>query len=282
MKKSILSLLLLLICSIGVSQEANQTVKDSVASEPKLAASIDIVCPYFWRGLRYTGNKVAFQPRVNYKFTDKLNFEFWGTTNFSDASDAYNEFDWTISYQISPVVNVALADYYWPATSENPDWEKSTYFDYSFGSAQTLDFSVLLDFSEQGFPVSFQWSTFIGGNDYKIDSDGDATKRAFSSYAGVGYSHTLEKPKLELQCYLGAVIINGGYYSNDTDKSPGFQFTNLELGATRKITISKNYSIPLFVKYIYNNYGLQVFDNEGNLTKTAHNFFSFGLTFALK
>ena len=270
-----------LISCVGFSQETNKTVKDSVASEPKLTAEIDIVYPYLWRGIRYYGNKVAFQPYVEYDFTDKLSFELWATTNFSNANDAYNEFDWSIYYQISPVINISLSDYYWPATDNNLDWEKSNYFDYSEGSSQSLELSVLFDFSEKGVPISFQWNTFIGGNDYNYDDEENPTTRAFSSYAEVGYTHTLKKSNIELQCFLGAVVINGGYYSNETDENPGFSFTNFEVGATKKIKINKNYSIPLFVKYIHNNYGLQEFDDDGNLTKTIKNFFSCGLTFTL-
>ncbi len=282
MKRRILFFALLLISCVGVSQETNNTVKDSVVSEPKLTAAIDVVYPYLWRGIRYYGNKVAFQPHINYAFTDKLSFELWATTNFSNAKDAYNEFDWTIYYQISPVLNIMLADYYWPATFKNTDWGKSNYFDYSEGSSQSIELSVLFDFSEKGMPIRFQWNTFIGGNDYNYNIDGNATTRAFSSYAEVGYSHTLKKSNLELQCFLGAVVINGGYYSNETDESPGFSFTNFEVSATKKIKLYKNYNLPLFAKYIYNDYGVQIFDSDNNMTNTIRNFFSCGVTFTIK
>jgi hypothetical protein len=281
MKKIILLFATLLIGCAGASQENNETVKDSVASKSKLTAAIDVVYPYLWRGFLYYGNKVAFQPYVKYAFTDKLSFGLWATTNFSNANDAYNEFDWSISYQITPVVNITLADYYWPATSQNLDWKKSNYLDYSEGSSQSLELSVLFDFSEKGLPISFQWNTFIGGDDYNYDDEENPTTRAFSSYAQVDYTHTLKKSDLELQCFLGAVVINGGYYIYEIAKTPNFSFTNFGVGATKKIKIYKNYSIPLFVKYIHNNYGVQEFDNDGNLTKTIKNFFSCGLTFNL-
>lgn len=280
MKRRILCSVLLLISCIGVSQEANKTIKDSVASELKLTAAIDLVYPYFWRGLRYTGNKVAFQPYINYGFTDKLSVELWATTNFSDAADAYDEFDWIISYQISPVINITLADYYWPATSKNTDWEKSNYFDYSFGSSQTIDLIFLFDFSKKAVPIDFTWSTFIGGNDFRGDKDNRS--RAFSSFAEVGYTHSFEKLGIDVRSFVGASVFNeGGYYGTDATGDSGFTFTNIGLNIAKKIAITKNYSVPLFVKYIYNDYGIQEFDSEGNLTKTVKNFFSCGLTFTL-
>jgi hypothetical protein len=281
MKRSILFFLVVLISRVGFSQETNEIVKDSLVSESKLTSEIDVVYPYLWRGLRYYGNRVAFQPRINYDFTDKLSLELWATTNFSNAEDAYNEFDWTISYQISPIVNIMLADYYWPATTKNTDWEQSNYFDYSEGSSQSVELSVLFDFSEKGMPISFQWNTFIAGNDFNNDGEGNATTRAFSSYAELGYSYTLKKVNLDLQCFLGAAVINGGYYSNETDENPGFSFINFEVGATKKIKINKNCSIPLFVKYTYNDSGVQEFDDKGNLTKTIRNLFSCGFTFTI-
>jgi hypothetical protein len=281
MKRSILFFVVLLINCVGFSQETNKKVKDSVASEPKLTAAIDVVYPYLWRGIRYYGNKVAFQPYVEYAFTDKLSFELWATTNFSNAKDAYNEFDWTIYYQVSPIVNISLSDYYWPATAKNMDWEKSNYFDYSVGSAQTLDLSISLDFTENGVPIDFLWSTLIGGNDYNYDDDGNATTRAFSSYAEVGYTHTLKKSEIDIRPFVGAAIINGGYYGNKTDGSAGFSFTNVGVDITKEFTISENYGLPVFIRYTNNNYGVQEFDSEDNLTRTVRNFFSFGLTFTL-
>jgi hypothetical protein len=281
MKKIFLILSVLLLSYAGISQETNQTVKDSTANESKFSASIDITYPYFWRGIRYYGNKIAFQPCVEYAFSDKLSFELWATTNFSNANDAYNEFDWTIYYQISPVINLSLSDYYWPATSNNTDWEKSNYFDYSEGSSKTLDLSILFDFSDKGVPIDFLWSTFIGGNDFNYDEEENPTSRAFSSYAEVGYNYTLKKTAIDFRTFVGAVVINGGKYGIKADGSTGFSFTNVGVDISKEFSISKNYSVPIFIRYSFNDIGIQEFDDEGNLINIARNFFSCGLTFKL-
>ncbi len=279
MKKQIILFILFLICSLGIAQETKEVVKDSVATESKWSAAVDVVYPYLWRGVKYYGNKVAFQPYINYDITDKLNFEIWATTNFSNAADAYNEFDWTITYQVSPVFSIDLSDYYWPATSNNLDWSRANYFDYSENSAQTLDLSLLFDFSEKGFPVDFTWSTFIAGNDFKYDEEGNSTTRAFSSYAEMGYSYLHKKTDLTIRPFVGAVIINGGYYGTDASGNAGFTFSNVGVSIDKEIKITENYSLPVFIQYQNNDYGIQQFDSEGNLTKTIRNFVSCGTTF---
>lgn len=284
MKKVVISLTLMLTSSLAFAQDTPfaEPMAEPVAPEPKFTAAVDVVYPYLWRGIKYYGDKVAFQPYLLYAFTDKFSIGVWATTNFSNAADAYNEFDWNIAYQISPVVKVMLSDYYWPATKNNPDWGRSSYFDYSEGSSQSLDLSVLFDFSEKGVPLDFQWSTFIGGGDYKYDEDGNPTTRAFSSYAEIGYTYSLEKAGVDIRPFVGAAVINGGYYGVDASGEAGFSFSNVGVNIAKEFKITKNYSVPVFVRYTNNDYGVQEFDENDNLTKTVRNFFSAGMTFTIK
>ena len=288
MKKTVLILALMLTTSLTFAQDAPVTTavaKDTLAPEapePKFTAAVDVVYPYLWRGIRYYGDKVAFQPYMGYAITDKLSVGVWATTNFSNAADAYNEFDWNIAYQVTPILKVMLSDYYWPATKHNMDWERSPYFDYSEGSAQSLDLSFLFDFSDKGIPLDFQWNTFIGGGDYKYDADGNVDGRAFSSYAEVGYTYSIEKLGVDIRPFVGAAVINGGYYGTDANGKAGFTFSNVGVNVAKEIKISENYSVPVFVRYTNNDYGIQEFDDVGNLTKTVRNFFSCGMTFTIK
>ncbi len=273
MQKAILIFVIALTSCFTFAQDATVLTTPKLEEEAKFTAAIDVVYPYLWRGIKYYGDKVAFQPYLNYAFTDKLSVGLWATTNFSDAADAYNEFDWNISYQISPVIKVMLSDYYWPATKNNVDWKRSSYFDYSEGSAQTLDFAVLFDFSEKGIPLDFQWNTIVGGNDFKYN---DSTKRAFSSYAEIGYTKTFESLGIDVRPFVGAVIINGGYYGEDANGMPGFTFCNVGVNVAKEIKVSENYALPVFIRYTNNDYGV-VED-----TKTIRNFFSAGVTFNIK
>lgn len=284
MKKVILIFAFALTSSLTFAQDAPVApIPEAEEAEPKLTASIDVVYPYLWRGVRYNGDKVAFQATVDYALTDKLSVGIWGTTNFSNAVDAYNEFDWSITYQINPIMSVMLADYYWPSTKkahqEDAANSRDSYFDYSEGSAQTLDLCLLFDFSDKGVPIDFTWSTLIGGNDFM---NNDPTKRAFSSYAEIGYTHSFEKIGVDVRPVVGAAVINGGYYGLDANDEAGFTFTNVGLTISKEFKISKNYSLPVFVGYTNNDYGVQEFDRDGNLTKTVRNFFSAGMTFSIR
>lgn len=283
MKKAVIILVLMLTSGLTFAQDTPvaSAAAEPEAPEPKFTAAVDVVYPSLWRGIKYYGDKVAFQPYMAYSITDKLSVGLWATTNFSNASDAYNEFDWSISYQLTPIVSVMLSDYYWPATKKNLDWEKSSYFDYSEGSAQTLDISILFDFSEKGIPLDFQWSTFVGGNDYRYDDNGNRS-RAFSSYAELGYTYSLKSAGLDIRPFVGAVVINGGYYGVDASGKAGFTFSNVGVNLAKEIKISENYSLPIFIRYTNNDYGVQEFDNDENLTKTVRNFFSAGVTFNIK
>jgi hypothetical protein len=277
MKKAIVVLALMLTSSLTFAQETVVKENEPEVKESKFAAGVDVVAPYLWRGIKYMSNKVAFQPYASYAFTEKLTVGVWGTTNFSDAADAYNEFDWYVSYQVTPIMSVMLSDYYWPATKKNTSWERSKYFDYSEGSAQTLDLSLLFDFSDKGVPLDFQWNTIVGGNDYKYDADGNATTRAFSSYAEVGYTHSIEKIGVDFRPFVGAVVINGGYYGTDEEGNAGFAFTNVGLNVAKEIKFSEKFSVPVFIRYTYNEYGYLNEDDE-----LSHNFISGGVTFTIK
>jgi hypothetical protein len=282
MKKGILILAFALTSNLMFSQD---TTSETEQAESKFTAAIEVVYPYLWRGMKYNGDKVAFQPYLDYAFTDKLSAGLWATTNFSNAADAYNEFDWNISYQLTPIVGIMLSDYYWPATKKAHEEDslnsRDSYFDYSEGSAQTLDFSVLFDLSEKGIPIDFQWSTIVGGNDYKYDDNGNIA-RAYSSYAEVGYTYSIKKAGVDFRPFVGAAVINGGYYGTDANGEAGFTFSNVGLNVAKEFKIFENYSLPVFIRYTNSDYGIQEFDENDNLTKTVRNFFSAGITFNIK
>ncbi len=281
MKKVILIFAFALTSSLTFAQDATVApTPEAETPEPKFTAAIDVVYPYLWRGIKYNADRVAFQPYMAYSITDKLSVGVWATTNLSNAADAYNEFDWNISYQITPIMSIMLSDYYWPATKkaheEDSSNSRDSYFDYSEGSAQTLDLSILFDFSEKGVPLDFQWNTIIGGNDYNYDADGNSTTRAFSSYAEVGYTYSLEKAGVDFRPFVGAAVINGSYYGTDANGEAGFTFSNVGLNVAKEFKITENYSLPVFIRYTNNDYGV-VED-----TKTVRNFFSCGVTFNIK
>jgi hypothetical protein len=285
MKKIILMLALLLSAGMTFAQDAKTEEKAS-----KFSAAVDVVYPYLWRGVKYYGDRIAFQPYINYQATEKLSFGVWGSTNFSEAANAYNEFDWSVTYAVTSFAKVTLSDYYWPATVANGG-SRANYMDYSATSAQTLDLSIGLNFTEKGVPLDFTWSTIIGGADYKdmeYDTNGDyivgSGKKAFSSYAEIGYTLSPKKLGLDIRPFIGAVVNNGGYYPPTGDDEDGdgnldvksFQFTNSGVNVAKVFHLNKGYDFPVFVRYTYTDNG---FANPNTLDEPVKNFFSAGLTF---
>jgi hypothetical protein len=145
-----------------------------------------------------------------------------------------------------------------------------------------LDFSAILDFSEKGLPLDFEFSMLFGGNDYNYDQNGEPNGRAFSTYAEADYTQTLESVGIDVRSFAGAAEINGGYYGTDANGNAGFTFTNLGVNIAKEIQISKNYTIPVFVRYTYNEFGVQKFDSNNILKETERNFFSAGTTFTIR
>jgi len=58
-----------------------------------------------------------------------------------------------------------------------------------------------------------------------------------------------------------------GYYGTDTDGNPGFAFINVGLNVAKEIKFSEKFSVPVFVRYTYNDYGYINSDDE-----LVHNF----------
>ena len=123
MKKAVLILALVLTSGLAFAQDTPVAAAPEVA-ESKFTAAVDVVYPYLWRGIKLNNDKVAFQPYVSYALTDKLTIGAWGTTNLSGARDAYSEFDWYVSYQLSPIVKVMLSDYYYNGTKKGNEFEQ--------------------------------------------------------------------------------------------------------------------------------------------------------------
>ncbi len=274
MKKVVIILALVLTSSATFAQDTPTPAAAPEAPASKFTAAVDVVYPYFWRGVKLNYNKLAFQPYASYAFTDKLTLGVWGTTNFSSDEKSYNEFDWYVSYQTCTIAKIMLSDYYFDGTKKS-GLLRGSYFGYGHNTPHIMDFSVLLNFADKGVPLDFQWNTIIGGNDYKADGN-----RAFSTYAEAGYTISLKDAGIDFRPFLGAAVINeAGLYGLDKDGNGGFAITNAGLNVSKSIKISDKYEIPVFVRYIYNQNGR--FDKDGSGVKIINSFISGGVTFKI-
>ena len=231
MKKSIILFACMLTSSAAFAQDAPAAEE----ATSKFAAAVDVVYPYMWRGPQLTGNSLSIQPYISYAFSDKLSAGLWASAEVSGSDDAYNEVDWYLSYQASPLLNITLSDYYYfsPASMTN-------YFDFGATGAQAIDLSFLFDFSEKGVPMDFQWNTLVAGNDFNGEG-----KRAYCSYAEAGYSHSLEDAGIDLRAFVGVVMSDSSaYYGME-----GFVFNNIGLRMDKTFSITENFELPLFIRY---------------------------------
>lgn len=271
MKKTVIILALILTGSFSFAQE-KEVIAEESTPESKLAIGVDVVYPYMWRGIKLNHNKLAFQPYASYAFTDKLTFGVWATTNLSNSEKAYNEFDWYVSYQATPVTSILLSDYYYNATKKSGGLRNS-YFKYDANSPHVMDLSILFDFSENDVPLEIQWNTIIVGNDF--DANG---KRAFSSYAEIAYTFTFENVGVDLKPFIGMAVINKeGFYGYHKSGKAGAAFTNVGLNLSKEIAISENTILPVFVRYTYNENG-----NVNNNGDLKNGVISGGMTFTIK
>ena len=290
LKRNFLVLTTVLMYSFASAQVENEKNKDTEKEKfelltlRKLQFAVDVVYPNLSRGILLNSERIAFQPTLDYNFTKKLSVGFWATTNFSNDATAYNEFDFTVSYQLLPYLIVELGDYYSPATKQNNEvygGYRTSFLDFDIYSSQILELCFDFDFSSKGIPIDFQWNTVIYGNDFKDvvkDSQGNVVskKRAFSSYSEVGYTYTTNKYDFRFRPFVGAAVINdAGYYGYYRNGKTGFSFINVGLNISKDLNIIKKYPLPMFIQYTYNEDG----NYNADRTKLKFNFISAGITF---
>ena len=262
-------LFFLLLCSVSMFSQEKEAKPDSinVKKEKKLELNLDIVSRYIWRGQSWGGNYIAVQPTIEYAVTPKLKLGFWATTNFKDdyfypdgvtSGKGYQEINFYATYQLNDFLQFQVWDYYWPSVSKVEGVDNS-FFNYGKDGVKTVDAILHFDFSEgYKYPFNITISTFVAGNDYRYDSNGENAKQNFTSYLEFGYTFTLfEKSTIkalngiELDPVISAVLNNkAGYYSYaDYDE---VSFINMGIKATKEIDLGKGITMPLSLNYIHN------------------------------
>ena len=262
-------LFFLLLCSTSIFSQINNSKTDSVnvKKEKKLKLNLDIVSRYIWRGQSWGGNYIAVQPTIEYAVTPKLKLGFWATTNFKDdyfypdgvtSGKGYQEINFYATYQLNDFLQFQVWDYYWPSVSKVEGVDNS-FFNYGKDGVKTVDAILHFDFSEgYKYPFNITISTFVAGNDYRYDSNGENAKQNFTSYLEFGYTFTLfEKSAIkvlngiELDPVIGAVINNKAAYYSYADYDE-VSFINMGIKATKEIDLGKGITMPLSLNYIHN------------------------------
>ena len=187
------------------------------------AVSADVVNQYIWRG-QDLGN-VSLQPTLGIAYKG-LSLSAWGSVGLTEPSDT-KEFDITIGYTAGGF-NIGVTDY-WFNTGLDP---QDRYFKYdTHGTNHVFEANIGYDFGA----ASIQCYTNFAGND-GMNADGD---RAYSTYMELAAPFRLGGA--DWTATLGAVPFATSSYGTN-----GFAVTNLSLQATKAITITDNFSLPVF------------------------------------
>lgn len=188
------------------------------AQEVSVSAGADLVSSYIWRGL-YAGPASA-QPGISLS-AGNFSVGAWGSTSLESS---WREFDLYAGYSVGNF-SVLVTDYFFPR--DLPAGAGSGYFDYSehvFEATLGYSFGELL-------PLSLAWNTNFAGDDN------------YSSYFEAGY--TLPVGEVNVDLILGATSWKGAY-------SNGFALINASVKASKEITITDSFSLPVFTQAIMN------------------------------
>lgn len=281
-------LLALLCCfSIANAQEITPT-NDSIPKEKEhqLTFSVDVANRYIWRGQSWGGDYPVVQPTIEYAPNDKWTFGIWATHNFKkeyyyddgDPSDSelagqtapkgYQEVDLYIKYNFTKYISLQLWDYYWPSVSKEEDIDNS-FFNYGPNSVKTLVTELNFDYTETEFPAHATLSTFIAGNDYYYNKDGEP-KQNYTTYFEMGYVISAFMG-IKIDPVLGAVLNNKAQYyaAGDYDR---VSIVNLSVKASREFKLGHSLKLTPFINYVHNG-------ATKNTETFGANFLVFGITF---
>lgn len=192
----------------------------------EVSAGFDLVSGYIWRG--QDCGDVSIQPSLGISYKG-LSLSAWGSTGFE--SEDTKEFDLTLGYSISGF-SISVTDYWF---DNGPGY----FHFHSHNTAHVVEAQIGYDF---GF-LAFNWYTNLAGND-GVQDDGD---RAYSSYMSIAVPFTL--CGLDWSAEVAATPWETSYYNGGAN---GFEVCDVNVGATKTFDLGKKFTLPVFVKAIWN------------------------------
>ncbi len=215
--------------AIMLMTAATMTAQDKVEA----TVSADVVNRYIWRGTDC--GEASLQPTLGVAYKG-LSLTAWGSTELSNFG-ASKEFDLTLGYTIGGF-NIGVTDYWFSAGGD----DAGRYFMYrSHATNHVFEANVGYDFG----PVAIQWYTNFAGNDYNKYNDDGTVDRAFSSYVEV--SAPFKLGGCDWTAAVGASPLKTAYYGNSS-----FAVTNVALSASKSISITPSFSLPVFAGVVAN------------------------------
>ena len=206
-------------------------------AQTEFSLGADFVSSYMWRGVATAG--ASIQPALDLT-AGGFSIGAWGSVEV--AGSGYKEVDLAIGYSIGGF-SIGLTDYWWDG--------EGTFNYFQFKEDQCshlLEVNLGYEF-ESG--LGFSWNTMIAGTGDKFLDD-TKTKRAYSTYVEAGYSFDVKDvgltAALGFSPWKSDVLYTGAYpYATD-----GFAVTNISLTASKSISITDSFSLPVFGQLAFN------------------------------
>jgi hypothetical protein len=215
MKKTILVAIIMLVSSMQFFAQ--------------LKFGTDVYSRYVWRGLKLGSDSPSLQPGLSYS-TYGFTAGFWGAYSYSGDSSAYAENDIYISYTYTVekvgTFTLLATDYYIPSLGIPLGYYQKS------GGAHVVEAGVSYNGPET-FPVAVSgYLNFYGDADNSI-------------YIQLGYPFVIDYALLTPA--IGFVPTKSVYYA-----TKDAAIINLSLTASKSISITDKFSIPINVSYIAN------------------------------
>ena len=196
-----------------------------LAHSQSITVGSDFVSRYVWRGVDF-GESASIQPSIVLTH-GRFEASSWASYSLQPDGASANELDLSVALALYQgglgTVTVGATDYYFPAPDAAP------LFDFSGGGngSHSVESFVRLD-GPDSVPVSLFGSVFVHN-----DPDKSAYLEASSS---------VDVESTEIGFVVGAVLTASDFYA-----TTGFRFVNVGIAATKAITVSDEFAIPIRV-----------------------------------
>jgi hypothetical protein len=206
----------------------------TASSFAQIKFGTDVYSRYIWRGFDF-GDSPAIQPSLTYTMGD-FSIGAWGSYALPSSGSTYAENDLWASYAISTETSgsfsLIITDYYIPSYGIPFGFFKTTDDNPAPGAGHTFEGGVSYS-GPAKFPISI--SAFMN-----LTNDEDN-----SVYLQAGYPITIDDATVTFTA--GFVPSKSAYYL--TDKG---NIVNLGIIATKSISITEKFAVPITVSYIGN------------------------------
>lgn len=261
----VLTLLLIAFYAIPVASIKAQDEAESFQT-PKASAQInlgaDLVSRYIWRGRDY-GNSPAVQPNISFSVAG-FKIGAWGSYAFAQSTKRINdttllnmghyaETDLYVCYTYK-WFTLQVTDFFFPNPLNANDGNR--YYNYSNATTGHTFEGCLMFAGPDKFPLQVCVSTLFYGADKGKDSlgvYGAGIKNNYSTYIEAAYIFKLKKIGVDLKPFIGGIPFGSAWYGDYAG------VVNLGVAASKSITITEKFALPINVSVITNPQAESIF-----------------------